>query len=151
MIDLLKHLDPSAISVVASGCVAVAAILAPLLVAFFSDWVKWARERKATQADKIDQAADRLLGAITPFMTGSITNAEAATQHNWAQVYVDLQSKYYTWERSLWPHCKGAERVRLEELRNEFETLKPADFLGSAARMANTILALTHSVSERVI
>jgi hypothetical protein len=143
-------LDSSLISVIVSGCVAVAAVVIPPLVSLVSEWLKWARENKAAEAGRFDQATMNLLKLITPFSTGSVSNAEAATQRDWTQLYADLRSKYYIWERVLWSHCKEDERVKLRELRAKIEAMNVQGLVRSASDLANEVLSLAHSLGERM-
>jgi len=143
-------LDVTIISVIVSGCVAVAALLAPLLVNFVSEERKWARERKAVQASRVDQSTMDLIQAVAPLLIGSWSYAQDATGRDWRPMYADLRGKYYAWERALWPHCNNGEREHLKEMRAKLATAKTSDLVNLASEFADEVLTLAHTVSERM-
>jgi hypothetical protein len=141
--------DPATVSVIVSGCVGIAAILSPVLVSVISDWQKWRQERKAAKAGRIDRVTIELLDAVSPFTIGTVEQAQRATSRTGLQLAVDLQRKYYVWERVLWSHCKKAEREQLRKLRIRVGR-EPKHLAGSGSRLADDILALAHAVAERI-
>jgi hypothetical protein len=143
------NLTPEIISVIASGCVAIVAVLAPLFVNSISEWMRWSRERKATEADRINQSTLDLLGAITPFMLSALSSTELATRRPWQETYIDLRSKYFAWERALWSHCKKQEREQVSGLRAKLNAMSAEKLKTSAEELAEEILSLTHAVGER--
>jgi hypothetical protein len=142
--DTIKW-DIAVISVITSGVVAVASMLFPLIINFLLDSQKWSRERKAAEADKIEKAAAELLDVLADFRSGDVLRA---TNRSPQMVFSQLLSNYYTWERTMWLHCKKSEQPRLLELRKEFENGDPKSFLTSAPNLVNEILDLTYNIKK---
>lgn len=142
--------DPALASVVASGCVAIAATLAPVFVTLVSQWLKWRHERRLNEAQQLDQATQNLFKMLTPYMTGSVDASHAAAGRGWARLYADLRSEYYAWERAIWPHCSKDEREQLKRLRADIAKRDSGGLVLSASGLADEILALAHDVGERI-
>jgi len=145
--NFLKNLDPSVISVIASGCVAVAAILSPLLVSFFSDWLKWSRQRKAAAGDRIHQSTEELLDYLSPYISALVRPGEGL---NWAAYHTDLLRLYYNWEQSLWSHCNRSERAEIKRLRQVMHVITFQELLVRASDLVDDILTLASDVTDRL-
>lgn len=141
------NLDATVISVISSGCVAIAGIMLPMLVNLFNEHVKWSREQKSSRAKRIDSSSIELLDVLADFRSGNIAHA---TQRPIEEVYSNLLSKYYAWERTIGLYCKESEQERVRKLRAKFEERNYDSLYKNSADLANEILALSHFAEKRV-
>jgi hypothetical protein len=135
------------IAVISLALVAVASILAPFLMNFINDSVKWKREANAAELQRIDEKTVALLGILSQFRSGNIVQAAGRPAE---ETYSKILGHYYAWERAIWPRCKEADRERAKQLRGRFENGTFKSLFDGGPLIANDILALTHIAGERV-
>jgi hypothetical protein len=141
-------MDPAVASIIASGAVAVFAILGPILSSLVADSLKWRRETKAGSKDKIEAAASDLLKALAPFRSG---DAEAARKMRYAQVYSEMLAAFYAWEQAISPFCSDDERGRIFHLRSALEnSRKPDDLFAEVQRVADFVLNITRQATKGI-
>ncbi len=69
-------MDVALASIIASGVVALAAILAPIVSSLVADSLKWRRESKAARKAKIETAAADLFASLAPWPSGNVEAAK---------------------------------------------------------------------------
>lgn len=153
-------LDTATISVLVSGCVAIAGIMIAPLVGLVADWIKWRRGRQETEAGRIHQTTVELLDMLAGFQ--SLRSETAPQGHE--PTLRNLLSKYYAWEIAILLYCKKADRNKLKELRGRFENENIKDpeagaeayekmrtaFYREGASLARDISALANSTREKL-
>jgi len=136
-------LDPSTISVVVSGLVAVATLLVVPLLNYLIDSRKWARERRVQTLESMTKSTVELLDVLSLFSSLAFERAYDSDE------YKAFRSKYYAWELTIWPHCQPADRERLRHLRQRFETVEYKQLHAEGPSLASEVFALAHSAQEK--
>ena len=139
-------MDPAVIAVIASGFVAVVAIVAPILTTLIADSLKWRREQRATEAKSMAKSTIEVLDALASYRSGDI---KSATQTSIAMAYSDLLSKFYTWELAILASSGKVERQKVSELRRELEASDYRSLYGDAPKFADKIIEIARSASTK--
>ena len=151
------------VSVLVTGAVSIFSGFVPA----FLDGRKARREERRYQQDKvatenasIDQATLGLLDYLTKFRyrdSGNILRAFDGV-HNILTVVSNLQSRYYTWESSVWAKLDSSSQQRVKLLREEFENLplptatdsKENPIADKLPALSDEILSLTRIAARRI-
>lgn len=141
--------DTATISVVTSATVAILSLGLPLLFNFINDRAKWNRERKAAETEKIDKATNELLDSLSLFRSADAGDYDADSKQ-FKEDYRKLLSKYYVWERAVWPKCSKIERMKLKSLRESIEAGGGLNVHTEGRDFADVILSISYAVAERM-
>jgi hypothetical protein len=148
--------DIATISVITSGIVAISTILLPLFFNFISDGLKWRRERRLSEIDKIEKATTELMSMLSEKWAGNYYNSVGGHQDklDWVQLQSRILNSFYVWERTLWSYSDRKGREEIMAIHQELETksLSTNDDEGKArwARLSKEIHELTHNAVHRV-
>ena len=135
-------------SVIASAVIAIASLFAPLISGLINDSAKWKREAKAIELRNIDEKMVALLEILSKFRSGSVVSA--TQQQPVEETYSTMLSRYYSWERVIWSRLNNADRLRVKELRAEFECGNYQTFYDKTPVLSDKILGLTNIASESI-
>lgn len=139
-------MDTATVSVIVSGCVAIAGLLFPLVFGLFTDWFKWRRERNAANAERVNSVTVELLETLSKFLSREVLDRAPEIAQ---EAYSDLLRRYYAWERVISPHCHPLDRARLRELRADIEARNYVVLESEGPRLANNILGFADVASGR--
>jgi hypothetical protein len=166
-------MDPtliSAISVIASAIVAVAAALSQTILPPFLEARKWQRERAATALEHIQHTASELLESVSEVhgytygkeatRPGHMTDEPIVRVLNYVptpeapndQIYITLLKRYYAWEVAVSPYCNETDQKALAEIREKLHSAAyhPGYFSDQASNTANTILQINKAAFEKL-
>jgi len=112
-ISMPIKLDAPTVSVIVSGCVAVTVIIFPLILNLLSENLKWARQKKSAETERIEKVTKALMDTLSEVWAGRHTVAEV--------IQSKLLSCFYEWERAIWPYCGMDEQESVKRIRQDIE------------------------------
>lgn len=149
--------DIATISVITSGTVAISTILLPLFFSFISDSLKWKRERRLSEVDKIEKATTELISMLSEKWAGNYDSTSPGFSRDkldWKQLDSRIFNSFYAWERTLWPYSDRRGRVSILNIKTELETqsLETHTEAGKVkqARLSGEIHELTYIAVKNV-
>jgi glutamine synthetase adenylyltransferase len=139
-------MDPAVAAVVASGVVAVTAIIAPIITTLLADSLKWRRERKAAEVAALTIATTKVLDTLADHRSGQVREATGKTAR---AVYSDLLGEFYAWEMAILTSGQDVDRQRLKDLRREIEGTAYNSVYSLAPKLADEIIQITRTASTK--
>jgi hypothetical protein len=141
------NLDAPIVSVITSGCVAVAGIFLPLVLNILVERQKWSREQKSAKLEEVNQASKTLLELLAIFRSGDV---QLASGRSVKSVYSELLGKYYLWEQIAYSYLDIEERGTILQLRKEFEAGDYQKLFHEGPELADKVIGLTYSAIDKI-
>ena len=137
-------MDTATISVIVSGIVAVSGIF----VTPITDGLKWSREQKAAEHEKLEKRTSELLESLALFRSNnSRQGVEDAARKQFGKAHTELLSRYYSWENAVMKHCKKDCRERLRRLQNDVENeLRGEGFSDKTSSLIEEVLDIVQDL-----
>jgi hypothetical protein len=122
-----EKLDAATISVITSGCVAIAVIVFPLLISLISENLRWSREKKAAEVERVERVTKALMDAYSDFWSRNydqLGGPAKSEREDLRQLHSRLLSCLYEWERIIWKRCNKADQATIRRIRQVYEDEK---------------------------